>query len=55
MNPHFDEHGSPPSFWRSRYAIGLVVIGGIAVYFCSPSTLPMSLEPCLICCCSPVR
>lgn len=33
MNPHFDEHGSPPSFWRSRYAIGLVVIGGIAVYF----------------------
>ncbi|MDH4653871.1 MULTISPECIES: DUF2933 domain-containing protein [unclassified Pseudomonas] len=33
MNPHFDEHGSPPSFWRSRYAIGLVVIGGVAVYF----------------------
>ncbi|MNN64806.1 hypothetical protein D3C81_1802680 [compost metagenome] len=33
MNPHFDEHGSPPSFWRSRYAIGLVVIGGVAIYF----------------------
>ena len=35
MNPHFDENGSPHSFWRSRYAIGLVVIGGIAVYFLS--------------------
>ncbi|MDH4583094.1 DUF2933 domain-containing protein [Pseudomonas sp. BN415] len=33
MNPHFDDHGSPPSFWRSRYAVGLVLIGGIAVYF----------------------
>ena len=33
MNPHFDEHVSPPSFWRSRYAIGLVVIGGVAIYF----------------------
>ena len=33
MNPHFDENGSPHSFWRSRYGIGLVVIGGIAVYF----------------------
>jgi hypothetical protein len=33
MNPHFDEQGSPPSFWRSRYAIGLVVIGGVAIYF----------------------
>jgi hypothetical protein len=33
MDHHSDEHGSPPSFWRSRYAIGLVVIGGIAGYF----------------------
>ncbi len=33
MNNHSDEHGSPPSFWRSRYATGLVVIGGVAVYF----------------------
>jgi hypothetical protein len=24
---------SPPSFWRSRYAIGLIVIGAIAAYF----------------------
>lgn len=33
MNHPFDEHGSPPGFWRSRYAIGLVVIGGIGGYF----------------------
>ena len=26
-------HDEPPSFWSSRYAIGLVVIGGIAAYF----------------------
>lgn len=26
-------HETPPSFWSSRYAIGLVVIGGIAAYF----------------------
>lgn len=26
-------HDSPPSFWRSRYAIGLIVIGAIAAYF----------------------
>jgi len=26
-------HESPPSFWRSRYAIGLFVIGAIAAYF----------------------
>lgn len=24
---------SPPSFWRSRYAIGLLVMGAVAVYF----------------------
>ncbi len=24
---------SPPSFWTSRYAIGLLVIGGVAAYF----------------------
>lgn len=33
MNHQFDEHDSPPSFWRSRYAVGLVVIGAIAGYF----------------------
>jgi hypothetical protein len=26
-------HDAPPSFWRSRYAIGLGVIGAIAGYF----------------------
>lgn len=26
-------HESPPSFWSSRYAVGLVVIGGVAAYF----------------------
>ena len=26
-------HEGPPSFWRSRYAIGLIVIGAIAAYF----------------------
>ena len=29
---HFD-HETPPSFWRSRYAIGFVVIGAVAAYF----------------------
>lgn len=29
-----DSHDSqPPSFWRSRYAIGLAVLGAIAAYF----------------------
>lgn len=27
------EHETPPSFWSSRYAIGLVVIGAVAAYF----------------------
>lgn len=27
------KHESPPSFWRSRYAIGLIAIGSIAAYF----------------------
>mgnify|MGYP001016303226 CR=1 FL=1 len=26
-------HEAPPSFWSSRYAIGMVVIGGVAAYF----------------------
>jgi len=26
-------HESPPGFWSSRYAIGLIVIGAIAGYF----------------------
>lgn len=28
-----DEHASHPVFWRSRYAPGLIVIGGVAVFF----------------------
>ncbi len=26
-------HDNPPSFWRSRYAIGLLVFGSVAAYF----------------------
>jgi hypothetical protein len=25
-------HTEPPPFWRSRYALGLLVLGGIATY-----------------------
>ena len=27
------EHTSHPVFWRSRYAVGLVAIGGVALFF----------------------
>lgn len=30
---HHERQDLPPSFWRSRYAIGLVVIGCVAGYF----------------------
>ena len=33
MNHQREGHDAPPSFWSSRYAIGLVVIGGVAAYF----------------------
>lgn len=33
MEHHPIGHESPPNFWRSRYAIGLIVIGAIAAYF----------------------
>lgn len=33
MNHQHDGLDPPPSFWRSRYAIGLVVIGSAAAYF----------------------
>ena len=33
MNHDHVGHEPPPSFWHSRYAIGLVVIGAIAGYF----------------------
>jgi hypothetical protein len=33
MNHDHGEHGVPPGFWGSRYAIGLIVIGAVAGYF----------------------
>ncbi|MDO8457300.1 MAG: DUF2933 domain-containing protein [Burkholderiaceae bacterium] len=33
MNNEHGAHENPPSFWRSRYAIGLIVMGTIAGYF----------------------
>ena len=33
MNHDLDEHEAPPSFWGSRYALGLLVLGAIAAYF----------------------
>ena len=33
MNHAHGHHDDPPSFWRSRYAIGLIVIGAVAAYF----------------------
>ena len=34
MNQDLSHHDTePPPFWRSRYAIGLLVMGAIAAYF----------------------
>lgn len=33
MNHNHSSHDTPPGFWSSRYAIGLIVIGAIAGYF----------------------
>jgi hypothetical protein len=35
MSPHhYPSSGSkPPSFWRSRYAFGLIALGAIALFF----------------------
>ena len=34
MNHDHSQHDSQPApFWRSRYAIGLLVIGAVAAYF----------------------
>ena len=33
MNPDHAEHEKPPSFWGSRYSIGLIVFGAVAGYF----------------------
>lgn len=30
---HPDHSAEPPPFWRSRYAIGLLVMGAVAAYF----------------------
>jgi len=33
MNNVRGEHERPPGFWGSRYSIGLIFIGAVAVYF----------------------
>lgn len=33
MNHGQVEDAAPPGFWRSRYAIGLLVLGAVAMYF----------------------
>lgn len=33
MNHQHQGNDSPPSFWTTRYAIGLLVIGAVAGYF----------------------
>lgn len=33
MDTSHEKHDTPPSFWSSRHALGLVVIGGVAGYF----------------------
>ena len=34
MNQELSHHDAdPPPFWRSRYAVGLLVMGAIAAYF----------------------
>lgn len=33
MNHQHEGHDGAPSFWSSRYAIGLLVIGAVAAYF----------------------
>lgn len=33
MNHDHGAHETPPGFWGSRYAVGLIVIGAVAGYF----------------------
>lgn len=33
MDRDNNEHAPYPTFWRSRYALGLIVIGGVAAFF----------------------
>lgn len=35
----------PPSFWRSRYAIGLLVLGAVAAYFSLTEHLSHTIAP----------
>jgi hypothetical protein len=32
-HPDSPPQATPPGFWRSRYALGLIVMGAIAAYF----------------------
>ncbi len=47
-------HDTPPSFWRSRYAVGLLVIGAVAAYFLLgfllqwPTVLTLLMFPVLL-------
>ncbi len=33
MNHEHENHSEPGGFWRSRYALGYLVIGAVAAYF----------------------
>ena len=33
MNHDHEKNATPPSFWRSRYAVGLLVLAAVATYF----------------------
>ena len=33
MEQPLENHETPPSFWRSRFAIGYLVIGAVAAYY----------------------
>jgi hypothetical protein len=33
MSHNHDHRNSPGSFWRSRYALGYIIFGGVAAYF----------------------
>jgi Protein of unknown function (DUF2933) len=44
MTHQHEGQDAPPSFWSSRYAIGLLVIGGVAAYFLLTEHLAHVLE-----------
>ncbi len=33
MNLPLQQHNPTPNFWSTRYALGLIVLGGVAAYF----------------------